>query len=803
MSMPIGAIPVLPLKNTVLYPGVTQALRVGRDKSVKAVDLAALKNNWILTLSQTHPDQNVENVDDLNDIGTLCKIESIKGTADSGYFIVVRGYYRMKVSSFKAESEIFEAYAEQMDDVIDIDKPTQAALLNSLRQISREVLQLIPANTDQVQELIAGIEDLALLSHLAAANAEIALAEKQKILELVNLKMRAMHLLTLLQSYKDSLHIQQDIRQKLNSKIGQNQREHILREQMKTIKEELGEGDEPSIADDYRKKIESTEMPKEAHDLAMQQLKKLQNSNSQSPEHQMLRSHLDLMTSLPWNKSSVQSEFDIHKAEDVLNQDHYGLEKIKKRILQHLAVLQMKKDKRGSILLFIGPPGVGKTSLGQSIAKALNKKYQRISLGGVRDESEIRGHRRTYIGALPGRIISALKKSGENDPVFVLDEIDKMSRGYAGDPAAAMLEVLDPEQNTSFADHYLDTPFDLSKVFFIATANSLEGIPLPLLDRMEVIDLSGYTTSEKFHIAKSHLIPKQISEHGLTAEQIQISDETLLKTITHYTREAGVRELQRKIAQLCRHATEKVVRNKTDIKTEIPTKIEIKDLEDVFGNERFQNEVTDIVASPGVVTGLAWTPVGGDILFIETALVPGKGDLIITGQLGDVMKESAQIAKSLIKARLNVLAPTFDFNKFDIHLHVPSGAIPKDGPSAGITILSSLASLVSRCSVNPKMAMTGEISLRGKVMPVGGIKEKIIAAHRAGVTEVILCDKNEKDLKEVPIELKSQMKFHKVSHINEVISIALGVDLSNWKEEDLYGQNYINVPGAKALPSDA
>ncbi len=805
MSMPIGAIPVLPLKNTVLYPGVTQALRVGRDKSVKAVDLAALKNNWILTLSQTHPDQNVENIDDLNDIGTLCKIESIKGTAESGYFIVVRGYYRMKVSSFKAESEIFEAYAEQIDDVIDIDQATQSALLNSLRQISREVLQLIPANTDQVQELIAGIEDLALLSHLAAANAEIALAEKQKILELTNLKTRVMHLLNLLQNYKDSLHIQQDIRQKLNSKLGENQREHILREQMKTIKQELGEGDESTLTDEFRKKIESANMPTEALELANQQLKKLQNSNSQSPDHQMIRSHLDLMTSLPWSKSSEQTEFDINKAEEILNQDHYGLDKIKKRILQHLAVLQMKKDKRGSILLFIGPPGVGKTSLGQSIARALNKKYQRISLGGVRDESEIRGHRRTYIGAMSGRIIAALKKSGENDPVFVLDEIDKMSRGYAGDPASAMLEVLDPEQNTSFVDHYLDTPFDLSKVFFIATANSLEGIPLPLLDRMEVIDLSGYTTSEKFHIAKSHLIPKQISEHGLTAEQIQISDETLLKTITHYTREAGVRELQRKIAQLCRHATEKVVRNKLNTKNEMPTqtKIEIKDLEDVFGNERFQNEVTDIVASPGVVTGLAWTPVGGDILFIETALVPGKGDLIITGQLGDVMKESAQIAKSLIKARLNVLAPTFDFNKFDIHLHVPSGAIPKDGPSAGITILSSLASLVSRHSVNPKMAMTGEISLRGRVMPVGGIKEKIIAAHRAGVRDVILCDKNEKDLKDVPDDVKSQMIFHKVTHINEVISIALGIDLSNWKEEDLYGQNFVNVSRSTSLPSDS
>jgi len=796
MSMPIGAIPVLPLKNTVLYPGVTQALRVGRDKSVRAVDRAVQNNNWILTLAQVQPENNVENVDDLNEIGTLCKIESVKGHPDSGYFVVVRGYYRMKVSSFKAESDIFEAYAEQIPDNTDIDATTQTALLNSLRQISLETLKLIPGNTEQAQELVVGIEDLSLLTHLAAANSEIALAEKQNILEIRSVKDRTMHVLNLLQTYKESLQIQQDIRQKLNSKIGQNQREHILREQMKTIKEELGEGQDSSIIEDYRKKIKEANLPKEANDLALQQIKKLENSSSQSPEHQMIRSHLDLMVALPWSKSSNKNDFDILEAEKILNQDHFGLDKIKKRILQHLSVLKMKKDKKGSILLFIGPPGVGKTSLGQSIAKALGKKYQRVSLGGVRDESEIRGHRRTYIGALPGRIINSLKKAGENDPVFLLDEIDKMSRSFSGDPAAAMLEVLDPEQNSTFSDHYLDTPFDLSNIFFIATANSLEGIPGPLLDRMEVIDLSGYTTAEKLHIAKNHLLPKQISEHGLTAEQLIVSEETLLKTITHYTREAGVRELQRKMAQLCRYAAEKIIRGERNIR------IDPIDLEEILGSERFQSEVTETVASPGVVTGLAWTPVGGDILFIETALVPGKGDLIITGQLGDVMKESAQIAKSLVKARLNHLAPTFDFSKFDIHLHVPSGAIPKDGPSAGITLLTSLASLVSRRTVNPKLAMTGEISLRGKVMPVGGIKEKVMAAHRAGVTEVILCDKNEKDLKDLPSDVKSQMKFHLVNHINEVLSIALGVDLSTWKEEDLYGQGQFNLSRSQALPSD-
>ncbi len=784
MSMPVGAIPILPLKNTVIYPGVTQTLRVGRDKSIKAVDQAILKNHWILTVTQKHPEQLVDKIEDLYDVGTLCKIESVKGTSDSGYFIVVRGYYRMKITSFKPESEIFEAYTERLDDTVDINESTQLALLTSLREICISVLKLVPANTDQIQELVSGLEDLALLSHLSAANSEISLSEKQKILEMVNIKDRVMYLLNLLQEYKDSLEVQLDIRNKLSNKLGQTQREHILREQMRTIKEELGDGEEEtSIIDDYRKKIDELLLPPEALELAKQQLKKIENSSSQSPEYQMLRSHLDLMVSLPWSKSSQQGDFDINQAEKILDADHYGLAKIKKRILQHLSVLKLKKDKTGSILLFIGPPGVGKTSLGQSIARALGKKYQRVSLGGVRDESEIRGHRRTYIGALPGRIIAALKKAGENDPVFVLDEIDKMSRGYSGDPASAMLEVLDPEQNIAFADHYLDTPFDLSKVFFIATANSLEGIPLPLLDRMEVIDLTGYTTSEKFHIAKTHLLPKQIVEHGLKPEQLLINDEVILRIISHYTREAGVRELQRKLAQVCRFTSEKIIRGENSVL------ISVDSLDEILGSERYQNEVTDVVAAPGVVTGLAWTPVGGDILFIETALVPGKGELIITGQLGDIMKESAQIAKSLIKARMAILAPTFDFTKFDIHLHVPSGATPKDGPSAGIALLSSLASLVSRRVVNPKMAMTGEITLRGKVTPVGGVKEKVIAAHRAGVTEVILSQKNEKDLKEVPQEVLSQIKFHFVENINEVLSIALGMNLFDWTDDNLYAQN--------------
>lgn len=795
MSIPTGSFPVLPLKNTVIYPGVTQALKVGRDKSIKAVDMSQEKNNWIVTITQKNPEKNIENVDDLYEIGTLSKVESIKGNAESGYFVVVRGYYRVKVSSFKPETEIFQAYVDRVDDVYNMDKPTEQALLASLKTISKDVLQILPGNTEPIQEMVEAIEDISLLSHMAAANAEIALHEKQKILEAVFVRERVMTLLGLLHKFKENLLIQKDINQKLNSKLGQTQRDHILREQLKTIKEELGEKNEQTLVETYRQKIIEAGLKNEALELAEQQVNRLENTSAQSPEFQMIRSHLDFLFSLPWNKSSDHKEIDLDFSSQILNEDHYGLDKIKKRILQHLAVLKLKKDKKGSILLFVGPPGVGKTSLGHSVAKALGKKYQRISLGGIRDESEIRGHRRTYIGALPGRILSALKKAGENDSVLVLDEIDKLARGYSGDPAAALLEVLDPEQNHTFVDHYLEAPFDLSKIMFIATANSLESIPLPLLDRMEVIDLSGYTTAEKVHIAKNHLWPKQLLEHGLTTQNLEISDTALLKIISSYTREAGVRDLQRKLGEVCRARSEEILKsNEGQV-----VKVDIQHVEEIFGSERFSYEVTDSLSTPGVVTGLAWTPVGGDILFIESAIVPGKGDLILTGQLGDVMKESAQIAKSLIKARLNFMAPTFDFSKYDIHIHLPAGAIPKDGPSAGITLLTSLASLITRTPVNPRLAMTGEISLRGKVLPVGGIKEKVIAAHRAGVNKILMSKRNEKDLKDVPEDVRSQIEFTFVEHINEVLSKALNIDLSNWNEDLVYGQNDSHLFGRKAL----
>ena len=793
MHIPTGSFPVLPLKNTVIYPGVNQALKVGRERSVKAVDLSKEKNDWIVTIAQKNPEKNIENVDDLYEIGTLSKIESIKGTVDSGYFIVVRGYYRVKVISYKTESAVFEAHVERIDDVHDVDTATEDALLKSLKTISKQVLQILPGNTEPIQEMVDAVEDISLLTYMAAANSELTLVEKQKLLETIIIRDRVINLLSLLHTFKENLLVQQDINQKLNSKIGQSQREHILREQLKTIKEELGEKNEQSLVDTYYKKIIETELKGEALELATQQVSRLENMNAQSPDFQMIRSHLDFMFSLPWNKSSSANEIDLDYSAKILNEDHYGLDKIKKRILQHLAVLKIKKEKKGSILLFVGPPGVGKTSLGQSIAKALRKKYQRISLGGVRDESEIRGHRRTYIGALPGRILAALKKAGENDTVLVLDEIDKLGRGYAGDPAAALLEVMDPEQNNSFTDHYLEAPYDLSKITFIATANTLESIPAALLDRMEIIDINGYTSAEKLHIAKNHLWPKELEENGLTSKQLEISEAALLKIISYYTREAGVRELQRKLGEVCRANCEEVLKSQQLIK------VDLQNIEEIFGPEKFTYEVTDQLTTPGVVTGLAWTPVGGDILFIESAIVPGKGELILTGQLGDVMKESAQIAKSLIKARLSFLAPTFDFNKYDIHIHLPAGAIPKDGPSAGITLLTSLASLVSRVPVNSRLAMTGEISLRGKVLPVGGIKEKVIAAHRAGVNKIIMSKRNEKDLKDIPLDVLSQIEFTFVEHINEVIAKALNIDLSKWNEDFLYGKNERHLFGRKAL----
>ena len=802
--------PIFALRNLVIFPGMTVPIRVGRAQSIAALRMLRSEG-----LGDREPDGQIiavlqkplelkEHVlpDELHHVGVLCKIEKIRGNEKDGFQVVLRGLERVTIPHpFEADG-ILKAVAEPMPSLADTDKATLTALLESTKTLAKQILEFLPSGGNQMVTLVDGITDLDFLINIAAANIDISIEQKQEILELLSLKARALKLLDIMQKVRDDLRVRIEIRDKMSSKIGKSQREAILREQMRQIQEEL-DGDEdsagPKASEDYRSKIEQSKMPPDIKKMALDELRRLESLGQQSPETHVIRSYLDLLIAMPW-EPDPESEINLAKAREVLNGDHYGLDKIKKRIIEHLATMKLKKGGRGLILLFVGPPGVGKTSLGQSIAKALDRKFVRASLGGVRDDAEIRGHRRTYIGAMPGRIIQGIKRAGSMNPVFLLDEIDKLGRGYQGDPSAALLEVLDPEQNATFTDHYLDVHYDLSKVLFIATANSLETIPGPLLDRMEVIELTGYTVAEKAHIAKNHLVPKQLAEHGIESSQLEVTDEALHQIISHYTREAGVRDLQRKLAAISRASTTKLVENAekaasaaplttsdsasatTDLVTEAvnevkPIKIDVKDIEEILGPVRFEHEVTEKQTPPGVTTGLAWTPVGGEILFIESALMPGNGRLMLTGQLGDVMKESAQIALTLIRSRLPQVSASLEFDKKDLHIHVPAGAIPKDGPSAGIAILTSIASLFSGKPVSPKLAMTGEITLRGAVTPVGGVKEKVLAAHRAGVERVILSRKNQRDILEVPDEVKAKLKFDFVDDVADVLRIALGLDI--------------------------
>lgn len=777
-------IPILALRNLVLFPGMTVPIRVGRAQSIAAIRAINSNVNDREASSQLiavlqKPQEQKEHIgpDELHKVGVLVQIERLRGNEKDGFQLVVRGIERVRVTNPFESDGTLKATAEPMLSGVDVDPATVKALVESVKTLAKQILEFLPAGTDQMVTLVDGISDLDFLINIAAANIDLAIEEKQSLLETISLKSRALKLLDVMQHVRDELQVRTEIRDKMTSKIGKNQREAILREQMRAIQEELGDGEGgetagPRASENYRKKIEDSGMPEAVKKVALEELRRLELLGNQSPETHVIRNYLDLLVAMPWSPDKAnEADIDLTQAREVLDQDHYGLDKIKKRLIEHLATMKLKKGGRGLILLFVGPPGVGKTSLGQSIAKSLGRKFVRVSLGGVRDDAEIRGHRRTYIGAMPGRIIQGIKRAGSQNPVFLLDEVDKLGRGFQGDPAAALLEVLDPEQNATFTDHYMDVPYDLSKVLFIATANSLETIPGPLLDRMEVIELTGYTTSEKLHIARNHLLAKQLDDHGLTADQVSISDEVLRHVILHYTREAGVRDLQRKLASLCRAATTEVVEGASQIE------IDLKEVEDALGPVRFEHEVAEKLIPPGVTTGLAWTPVGGEILFIESALMPGSGRLVLTGQLGDVMKESAQIALTLIRSRLPQVSASLEFDKKDLHVHVPAGAIPKDGPSAGVAMLTSMASLLTGRAVNPKLAMTGEVTLRGAVTPVGGIKEKVIAAHRAGVERVILSKKNERDLRDVPDEVRSRLRFDFVSDVAEVLRIALGLEI--------------------------
>jgi ATP-dependent Lon protease len=747
-------IPVLVTRNFVLYPGRTVPLLINRPQSVAAVTAGQdTFDGRVIVVSQRHEtgDGSSINKGEVHLIGVLARIDKKVGDAKKGFQLVVTGLERVALSDVDDRDAYLSAQFKAAPDLDDCDDVTGKALLANAKILAKEILGLIPGDTSHLESILESVTDLQSFLSIVMENIDVSMAKRQEILEVDSRKRRALAVLELMAEQKKTLEIQVDVRNKLNEKIGKHQREAILREQIKTIRDELGET-KSEADEDYFRKIADANLPESVKTVAIDEAKRLDSIGSSSPETHVIRNYLDFILAMPWN-SSTEDHLDLKHARQVLNSDHHGLEKIKNRIIQHLAVMKLKKDKRGSILLLVGPPGVGKTSL-----------------GGVRDDAEIRGHRKTYVGAMPGRIVQSIKRVGVRNPVFLLDEIDKLGRGYSGDPAAALLEVLDPEQNKEFTDHYLDVPFDLSDVFFIATANTLDSIPGPLLDRMEVIEVSGYITSEKLAIARDHLVPKQLEEHGLRKDQVTFTDSALLTMIQSYTREAGVRGLQRLIQTLCRYAAEKIADA-----TVLSLTISNDQVRDALGSERFEYEGTERVVPPGVVTGLAWTPVGGDVLFVESAQMTGSGRLILTGQLGDVMKESAQIALSLVRSNLAVFLKVTDFDKRDIHIHVPSGAIPKDGPSAGVTMLTSLASLLTGFRVNPKLAMTGEVTLRGQVTPVGGIKEKILAAHRSGVDHILIPKRNEKDLTDVPAEVLSQVSITFVEHVSQVLEIALGI----------------------------
>lgn len=793
-------LPTLVLKNTVLFPDVALPVLVSKPVGLnalhRAIDNDKERRFVALSLKEGAEIDNIKSTD-FYTVGTLCIVERIEKNEKGESIAYVRSVERFQAKSIQFESAFnsWAAQGEIVPDIIDLDGPTEKALLTSLKEVSREILASINA-TETFKRTLEDFKDAGLFTNVVAQHLPLIISKKQEILELASIKNRSLKVLELLVEQREMIKVNNEMGLKISEKTSKAYRESILREQLRTIKEELGEinsdtneaGEKKSLKD----RIMDAHLPKDIEKVALEQANRYETMGQQNAESHVIKNYVELILSLPWNEES-KSELDLDLAQKVLDEEHFGLEKIKKHIVQHLAVMKLSPNKKGSILLFVGPPGVGKTSLGQSIAKALGRKFVRASLGGVRDDSDVRGHRRTYVGAMPGRIIEGIKRAKENNPVFMLDEIDKLGRGYGGDPAAALLEVLDPEQNSTFTDQYLDLPFDLSKVFFVATANSLDTIPHPLLDRMEIIQLSGYTSEEKLHIAKNHLLPKQLKEHGLTTERVEVNDAVLKSVIADYTREAGVRDLQRKIAKLLRSVSEQVVKKSDQAQIVIDQVI----LEDVLGVEKNTYELAQATATPGVVTGLAWTPVGGDILFIESAMMPGTGKIQLTGKLGEVMSESAHIGLSLVRSKLSKLVPGFDFSKTDFHVHVPSGSIPKDGPSAGITIFTALCSLVLGKVVDPKLAMTGEITLRGAVMPVGGVKEKLIAAHRAGIKKIIMSKRNEKDLKEVPVSVKSEMEFFFVENINELMMAVFGKMSPPHFYESLLGPPYVEDFGMK------
>jgi ATP-dependent Lon protease len=767
--LPADATPIVPIRNVALFPGVVMPISLGRELSIAAAQEAVRTGHKIALLAQRDASTEKPGAADLYQIGVLATVIRYVTTPEGAHHLVCQGESRFRVVDMVRETPFLAARIEQIPEPTNTS-PEIEARAAFLKERATEALSLLPQAPAELGRMITGIDSPAHLADLIVSFMDVKSAEKQEILETLDLKERLDKVIKLLSHRVEVLKITKDISEQTQAALGERQREAVLREQLRQLQKELGEGDsESDELAELEGQIAQAGMPPPVEEHARKELQRLRRMNEASPEYGMVRSYLDWLVALPWSKVDPE-DIDIERARQVLDDDHYGLEKVKRRILEYLAVRKLNPQGRSAILCFVGPPGVGKTSLGQSIARALGLKFVRVSLGGVHDEAEIRGHRRTYIGALPGNIIQGLRKAGTRNPVFMLDEIDKLSASFHGDPSSALLEVLDPEQNSTFRDNYIAQQFDLSRVLFIATANVLDTIAGPLRDRMEIIELTGYTIEEKLQIARRYLVQRQLKANGLEPSQVAITDAALARVISEYTRESGVRSLERQIGALLRSAAVQIASGKSSSVT-----FDAPDIDAVLGASRFENEIASRTSVPGVATGLAWTPVGGDILFIESARVPGNGKLILTGQLGDVMKESAQAALSLVKSQAEELGidPRI-FEHSDIHVHVPAGAIPKDGPSAGVAMFVSLASLLKREPVRPDVAMTGEISLRGLVLPVGGIKEKTIAAARAGIKRVILPARNRRDLEDIPQSTREALQFIWVERVTEALTVALG-----------------------------
>lgn len=768
MTNDVKQVPLLPLRGLLVFPTMILHLDVGRDKSIAAIEKAMVDDQTIFLASQKKVSIDDPKPEEIYRIGTLAKIKQMLKLPNGTFRVLVEGLNRGEIIRFIDEENELTVEIQELEEVRG-DKLEEEALMRNILKQFEQYVKVSRKITKETLTTVSDIEESGRLADIITSHLTLKLKEKQELLEMVNTQERLQHLINLISNEKKVLDLEKKIGQRVKSSMEKTQKEYYLREQLKAIQKELGDKDgKTGEVSDLREKIEKSDMPDRIMEVAIKELGRYEKVPQSSAESSVIRNYLEWLLALPWTEKS-QDTIEINHAQEILDKDHYGLEKIKERILEYLAVQKLTNSIKGPILCLVGPPGVGKTSLARSIANSVNRNFVRISLGGVRDEAEIRGHRRTYIGAMPGRIIQGMRKAKTVNPVFLLDEIDKMSNDFRGDPSSAMLEVLDPEQNNSFSDHFIEEPYDLSNVLFIATANYVNNIPGPLLDRMELISLSGYTEMEKLHIAKEHLLPKQLKENGLKKGNLQVRDEALLKLIRLYTREAGVRTLERQIAKICRKAAKLIV---SDEKKRVV--VTEKSLEELLGKPIFRYGRMEKEDQIGAATGLAYTTAGGDTLSIEVSHYPGKGKLTLTGKLGDVMRESAQAAFSYIRSRADELGIEQDFHeKYDIHIHVPEGATPKDGPSAGITMATALVSALSNRAVKKEVAMTGEITLRGRVLPIGGLKEKSLSAHRAGITTIIFPEDNKKDLDDIPESVRNELTFIPVNHLDQVLKHAL------------------------------